>query len=142
MLCGKYLRVLSGYIRQVPFRAVGIAFGENIPDIGQEHPANGDNGLFVAPVSLDSAIVFFAFRVFIGFDNRISNLHKERFQVGPGARNAGRLHFPCTLIVAGATPSPGNQIFSRREHGHIDANFREDCDGGHWVSRDTRHSTD
>ena len=87
MLCGKYLRVLSGYIRQVPFRAVGIAFGENIPDIGQEHPANGDNGLFVAPVSLDSAIVFFAFRVFIGFDNCICDLDKQKIQIGASIGN-------------------------------------------------------
>ena len=55
-------------------------FEKNVPDSGQEHPADGNNCLPVSTVSLDSAVAFSAFRMFIGSDDSVNNLYQQWFQ--------------------------------------------------------------
>lgn len=65
LLSSKDLGLPGGPIRQIAVRRVGFTLGQNIPDSGQEHSANGDDSLFVAPVSLDPAIALFTLGIFV-----------------------------------------------------------------------------
>ena len=51
---------------------------EDIPDSGQEHPANRDDGFLVSPAGLDAAIPLAKLRVLLGLYKGISYLDKKR----------------------------------------------------------------
>ncbi len=60
---------------------------EDVPDSGQEHPANGDDGLLVSPAGFDAAIPLAELCVFLGLHEGIGDLYKKRLQVSPCTRN-------------------------------------------------------
>ncbi len=68
-------------IRQIALSRVRFALVEDVPDSGQEHFANGDDSFLMSSASLDPAIAFFAFGVFIRSDDGIGNLYKQRLQI-------------------------------------------------------------
>ena len=68
MLCQLILYVSDSRVR--------FQLGEYVPDSGQEHTANSDNGLFVATAGLDSAVSFFAFRAFVRHNHSIGDLNQ------------------------------------------------------------------
>ena len=86
------------------------------PDSGQEHPANGNDCFLVSAASLDPAVTFLALRVFVGFDDSVSDLNQKRLQIAPGAGNASRFDLVVTLVVTRTAARPGSQMFRRRKH--------------------------
>lgn len=90
-------------------------------DSGQEHPTNGDDGLFVSPAGFQSAVSFFAFRKLVGLDNSV------------GPRDAGRFHFTAAPVVAWTATRPENQMLCGREHGHIRTDFGKDGNSCHRI---------
>lgn len=64
-------------------------FCEHIPDDGQEHAVNGDDGFLVTATSLDAAITYTKFRMIFGFNNGIGNLNEKRFKAGARLRDTG-----------------------------------------------------
>ena len=59
-------------------RGIGFAFAEHVPDSGQEHAANGDDGFLVTAVSLDAAVANTELGVILGFNDSVGNLDKNR----------------------------------------------------------------
>ena len=80
--------MLRQLILQISGSRIGFQLGKNVPDSGQEHTANSNNGLFVSAASLDSALSFFAFRIFVRLNHSIGDLNQERFQVDTSTGNA------------------------------------------------------
>lgn len=91
--------------------------------------------------SLDSAVTLLKFRVFVGFNECIGDLDQQRFQVSTRAGNSGGFNLSATAVVARTTACPGAEMFRRRKHGHIDTNFRNECNGGHRIGREARNGT-
>ena len=89
---------------------VDLASGKNVPDSGQEHLANGDDGFLVAPVRLDAAVTLDKFRVIFGIDESVSDLNKKRFQATARLGNTGRLDMLGASVVSGTAASPGNEM--------------------------------
>ena len=79
---------------------IGFAFAKHVPDSGQEHAANGDDGFFVAAMSLDAAVANAEFGVILGFNDGVGDLDKNRFQVGT------RLDGFIAFIISGAATRP------------------------------------
>ena len=88
----------------------------------------------MAAASLESTVAFLAFGMFVGLDDGIGNLNKNRFQEGTGPRDAGRFHFTITLVIARAAASPGNQMLGRRKHRHIRTDLGENRNCGHGIT--------
>ena len=120
-------------VGKIAFGGVGFQLREYVPDSGQEHTADGNDGFLVTTTSLEPAIALFAFSVLVGFDDSIRHLNQERFEVSPGTRDAGKFAFAAALVVARTATRPRTEIFRRRKHGHIHADFSNDCDSSHWV---------
>ena len=112
-------------------------FAEHVPDSGQDHAANGNNGFLMASASLDTAVTDAEFRVILGFNDSIGDLNKGGFKAGAGSGDAGRFDFNITLVISGAATRPGDEILGRRENGHIDADFGDDSDSGHRILIET-----
>ena len=55
-------------------------FTDHVPDSGQEHAANGDDGFLVAAVSLDAAVTDAELGVILGFNDSVGDLDKSRLQ--------------------------------------------------------------
>ena len=79
---------------------------ENVPDSGQEHPANRDDGFLVSPASLDAAVPFAEFRMLLGFHEGIGHLDKKRLQVSTGTGNSRAFHLAAALVVPWTAASP------------------------------------
>ena len=77
-----------------------------MPDSGQEHAANGDDGFLVAAVSLDAAVTNAELRVILGFNDSVGNLDKNRLQVGARPGDSGGLDGFIALVVSGAATRP------------------------------------
>ena len=87
-------------------RGIGFAFAEHVPDSGQEHSANGDDGFLVSAVSLDAAVADAELGVILGFNDSVSNLDKNRLQIGARPGDAGRLDSFIALVISGAATRP------------------------------------
>ena len=115
--------MLRNLVSEIPLCRIRLQFGQDVPDSGQEHPAHSDDRFLVSATSLDSAVAFLAFRIFVGFNDRIGDLNQQRFQVASGTGDAGGFHLLAALVISGAAASPGNQMLCGREHRHIHANL-------------------
>ena len=89
---------------------IGFAFGEHVPDSGQEHAANGDDGFLVTAVRLDAAVANAEFRVILGFNDSVGDLDKNRLQVGTRFGDTGGLDGFTALVISGSVTL---QVFSR-----------------------------
>ena len=118
---------------------IGHQLGKYVPDSGQEHTADGDDGFLVTTADLNPAITLFAFRVLIRYDDSICDLDQEWLEECASTRNPGRFTLATTLVVAGTTASPRGKVLRRRKHGHISADFRNDRDGGHRIGGKARN---
>lgn len=88
---------------------------EDIPDSGQEYPANGDDGFLVSPAALDAAIPFAEFRMLFRLHESIGHLDKKRFQVSAGTRNTRAFHLAAALVVPlflGQQPAHEQRFFA------------------------------
>ena len=66
-------------VGKIAFGGVGFQLGEYVPDSGQDHTADSDNGFLVTTASLEPAVALFAFGVLVGFDDSVRYLNQERF---------------------------------------------------------------
>ena len=117
------LGMVRSWNQKKAFGGVRLELGEYVPDSGQEHTADSDNGFFVTTTSFDSAVTVFAFGVFVGFDDSVGHLNQKGFEVSTDAGDAGGFALAAALVVARATASPRTEVFSRWEHGHISTDF-------------------
>ena len=90
----------------IAIRRERFAFADDVPDSGQEHAENGDDGFFVAAVSLDTAITDTKFGVIFGLNDSVGNLDKNRLQVGTRLGDAGGLDGFIALVISGAATRP------------------------------------
>ena len=97
------------------FRSVRLQLTQYVPDSGQEHTANGDEGFLVTTTSFDPTIAFSELRMLFGTKQSICDLNQKWFQIATGAGDPSGFHFAGALIIAGAASGPGNQILSRGE---------------------------
>ena len=51
------------------------------------------------------------FRVLFGFDQRIGDLDKKRFQITAGAGDPPGFYFLVALVITGTAASPGDKMF-------------------------------
>ena len=96
-----------------------------MPDSGQEHTLDGDDGFLVTTVGFDTAVTFCNLRMFLRFDQSICNLHQNWFKIGTSTGNPSGLDLEIALIVTGITSCPGNKMLVCKEHRHVAANIRE-----------------
>ena len=89
---------------------VDLARGKDVPDSGQEHLANGDDGFLVTPVRPDATVTLDKFRVIFGIDESVSDLNKKRLKAGARLGNTGRLDMLGASVVSGTAASPGNEM--------------------------------
>lgn len=71
--------------------------------------------------SLDPAVAFLAFGIFVRFNDRIGDLNQQRFQVAA---------------------SPGNQVLRGGKYRHVHADLGDESNSCQWSSRKTRDSAD
>ena len=93
-------------IAEITSRRVRFCLAKDVPDSGQEHPADRDNSFLVTTASFEPAITFFEFRMILGLDQRIGDLNKQRLKTGSSLRDTSRFDLLRTLIVARAATSP------------------------------------
>ena len=72
--------MLCKLVGKIPCCRIRFPFEKDVLDSGQEHPADSNNCFSVSAACLDSAVAFSAFRMCIGSNDGIGNLHKQRFQ--------------------------------------------------------------
>ena len=85
---------------------IGFAFAKHVPDSGQEHAANGDDGFLVTAVSLDAAVANAEFGVILGINDSVGDLDKSRLQARARSRDARGLDGFITLVISGAAARP------------------------------------
>ena len=90
----------------VAIRGIGFSFAKHVPDSGQEHAANGDDGFLVTAVSLDAAVANAEFRVIFGFNDSVGDLDKSRLQARARSRDSGGLDGFIALVISGAATRP------------------------------------
>ena len=112
LLLSKNFRFVGGTrsLDKIAAGIVNFASGKDVPDSGQEHLANGDDGFLVTPVRLDAAITLDKFRVILGIDESVSDLNKKRLQAAARLGNTGRLDMLGASVVSGTAASPGNEM--------------------------------
>ena len=108
---GKWLVDKGRLWDSIAIGGIRFAFADDIPDSGQEHAANGDDGFPVSAVNHDAAATDTELGVIPGLNDSVGNLDKNRLQAGLArvtsyARpSAGRV-FLCP-------PCPTNAFHSR-----------------------------
>lgn len=137
---GNHNGMFSDFVGEITLCRIRLQFGQDVPDSGQEHPAHSDDRFLVPTTSLDSAVAFFAFGIFVGFDDRIGNLNQQRFQVAASTGDASGFHLPVTLVIPRAAASPGNQVLRGGKYRHIHADLGDESNSCQWSSRKPRDS--
>ena len=126
--------MFSDLLGEKTVRRVRLELGENVPDSGQEHSADGDDGLLVAAASLQAAVAFLELRVLVRVDDSVGNLNEERLEEGAGTRDAGGFDLKAALVVAWTASGPGSEMLGGGEYGHLGADLRDDGNSGHRIS--------
>ena len=108
---GNYNGMLSNLVGKITLCRIGLQFVQDVPDSGQEHPAHSDDRFLVPTTSLDSAVAFLAFGIFVRFNDGIGDLNQQRFQVAASTGDAGGFHLFIALVIPRTAPGPGNQVF-------------------------------
>ena len=113
---------------------IRLELGEDVPDSGQEHSADGDDGFLVAAASLQTAVAFLELRVLFRVDDSVGDLNEERLEEGPGTGDAGRFDLEAALVIAGTAAGPRSEMLGGGKNGHFGANLRDDGNGSHRIS--------
>ena len=58
-------------ISKIAFGRIGFQLGQYVPDSGQEHTADSNDGFLVTTAGLGSTITFLAFKVLVGCNDSI-----------------------------------------------------------------------
>ena len=67
---------------KIAFICIRLKICQYVPDSGQEHTADGDDGFLVTTVGFDTAITICDLRMFLRFDQSICNMHQNWFKIG------------------------------------------------------------
>lgn len=126
--------MFSDLLSEKTVRRVRLELGKNVPDSGQEHPADGDDGFLVATSSLQAAVAFLELRVLVRVDDSVGDLDEERLEEGSGTGDAGGFYLEVALVVAWTASGPGSEMLSGGKNGHLGADLRDDGHGGHRIS--------
>ena len=126
-------RLIDRTVSQIALRGVRFELREYVPYSGEDHTANSDNGFLVTATSLYSTVTFLEFRVFVGFNNSVSELNQERFEINTSARDTSRLRFSTAFVIARTAASPRAEVLRRRKNRHIGTNFRDNSDSGYRI---------
>lgn len=106
----------------------GVGFEDGV-DGGQQHPANSNNCFLVPTTLFEQKIAVLDFRVLCGVANGESALHKQRFEESARTGDTSGFLLAGALIVLGNESRPRTEMFRRREHGHIHADFGDNGNG-------------
>ena len=100
-------------IAEITSRRVRFCLAKDVPDSGQEHPADRDNSFLVTTTGFELAIAFpeFWMLVFV-LDHCVGNLNKQRFKTSSCAGDPGRFYLLRALIVAGTAAGPRDKVQS------------------------------
>ena len=77
-----------------------------MPDSGQEHTADGDDGFLVPAACFYAAVTARKFRMFPGFDQSICNLYQNWFKIRTGTGNPSGFGLGTALVITWTTSSP------------------------------------
>ena len=113
-----------------------------MPDSGQEHTADGDDGFFVSTACFYAAVTICKFRMFPGFDQSVCNLHQNWFKIGTSTGNPRGFDLEVALVIAGTASRPGDEVFGCGEDRHIRPDLREHLNSSKRVLIETRHGSD
>ena len=113
-----------------------------MPDSGQGHTADGDNGFLVSATCFYAAVTVRKFRTFLGFDQSICNLHQNWFKVGTRTENSSGIDSETALVIAGTVSRPREEVFDCGEDRHICPDLRESLNSSKRVLIETMHGTD
>ena len=116
-------------MRLVEIRIVGSVGFENGVNSGKQHPANSNNRFLVPTTLFEQKIAVLDFRVLCGVANGESALHKQRFEESARTGDTSGFLLAGALIVLGNESRPRTEMFRRREHGHIHADFGDNGNG-------------
>lgn len=123
---GDHNGMFGDLIGEITLCRIRLQFGQDVPDSGQEHPAHSDDRFLVPATSLDPAIAFFAFGIFVRFDDGVGNLNQQGLQVAASTGDAGGFYLLVTLIIPGAAAGPGNQVLRGGKYRHIHADLGDE----------------
>lgn len=86
----------------------GIRFmlAQDVPDSGQEHLANGDDGFLVATMNLNTPVADTEFGVILGSNHCVGDLDKDGFKVRPRLGDTGRFDGAIAFVVTRTTTRP------------------------------------
>ena len=77
-----------------------------MPDSGQEHTADSDDGFLVAAACFYAAISAGYLGMLFRLDQSICNLYQNWFNIGTSTGNPGRFDLTIALVIAGAASGP------------------------------------
>ena len=102
----------------------GIGFEDGV-NSGKEHSANSNNRFLVPATLFEQKIAVLNFRMLSRLANGESALHKQRLEESARTGDTSGFLLACALIVLRNKTCPRTEMFRRRKHGHIHANFRD-----------------
>ena len=79
---------------------------QDVPDSGQEHLANGDDGFLGATMSLDTPVADTELGVILGTNHCVRDLDEEGLQIRPRLGDTGRLDGAIAFVVTRTTTRP------------------------------------
>ncbi len=77
-----------------------------MPDSGQEHTADSDDGFLVTTACFYAAVAIGDFGMLFRFDQSICNLYQNWFNIGTSTGDPSRFDLTITLIIARTTSGP------------------------------------
>ena len=77
-----------------------------MPDSGQDHTADGNDGFFVTTACFYTAITGNKFKMFFQINQSICNLHQNWFKIRTSTGNPSGFDFLTTLAIVGTASSP------------------------------------
>ena len=83
-----------------------------MPDSGQEHTADGDDGFFMPAMGFDTAITICDLRMFLRFDQSICNMQQNWLKIRTSTGNPSGFDLGIALIVAGEHPAQETRCWS------------------------------
>lgn len=65
-------------IAEITSRRIRLCLAKDVPDSGQEHPADRDNSFLVTTAGFELPVAFLELRMMLGLDQSVGDLNKKR----------------------------------------------------------------
>ena len=89
-----------------------------MPDSGQDHTTDSNDGFLVTTACFDMLVARGEFRMLPGFDQSICNLHQNWFKIRTSTENPGGFDFAFAFIITGTASCPGDKGFDCGDDKH------------------------